>query len=121
MADEATSIKRVFFRLRTDGSNLSALEIVNKYLSLADLPLNKHLYSPHYIHEQPQGERVYHIILDINPAAASPEIKIQDIPHELYRVHFKRNKNDPQVDVGSFNFQRANSSLELLSGLRISG
>ena len=95
MAEEAPSTKRVFFRLRTDGSNLSALEIVNNYLSLAGLPLNKHLYSPHYIHEQPQEGRVYHIILDVNPAAASHETKIQEIPHELYRVHFKRSKNDP--------------------------
>ena len=95
MTDEAPPMKRIFFRLRTDGSNLSALEIVNSYLSLAGLPLNKHLYSPHYIHEQPQEERVYHIILDINPGAASPEVRIQEIPHELYRVHFKKNNNDP--------------------------
>ena len=95
MADDALIPKRVFFRLRTDGSNLSALEIVNNYLSLAGLPLNTNLCSPHYIHEQPQEDRVYHIIVDINPAAACPEIKIQEVPHELYRVHFKKSKIDP--------------------------
>ena len=95
MADGALIIKRVFFRLKNGGSNLSALEIVNKYLSLAGLPLNTNQCSPHYIHEQPQEDRVYHIIVDINPAAACPEIKIQELPHELYRVHFKGSKNDP--------------------------
>ena len=76
MADDEPSIKRLYFRPRTDGNTLSALEILNNYSSLAGLPLTKHLYSSHYIHEQPQGQRVYHIIRDINPAAASPEIRI---------------------------------------------
>ncbi len=95
MVDEASSIKRVFFRLRSDGSHLSALEIVNKWLSLAGLHLNRNSLSPHWIHEEAQEDRVFHIIFDINPAAESPDIKIQEIRHELHRVHFRASRNDP--------------------------
>ncbi len=95
MNDETPSIKRVFFRLKSNGSSLSAIQIVNKYLLEVGLPLNKSFESPHYIHEQPQEERVYHIVLDIYPDRAVPETRIQDIPHELYRVHFRKNTFDP--------------------------
>ena len=40
-------------------------------------------------------QSIYHNILDINHAAAPPDVKIQDIPHEIYRVHFKQNRIDP--------------------------
>ncbi len=93
--DGASPIKRVFFRLKSNGSDFSAVEIVNFYLSRAGLPLAKNFYTPHWIHEQPQEDRVYHIILDVNHAAASPGVRIQNIPHELYRVHITENNPCP--------------------------
>lgn len=95
MNDETPSIKRIIFRLKSNGSSLGPIQIVNKYLLEVGLSLNKGFESPHYIHEQPQEERVYHIVLDVYPDKAVPEIRIQDIPTELYRVHFKKSALDP--------------------------
>jgi len=92
---DAPAIKRVFFRLRSHGNDLSVVELANAYLSQAGLPLNKNGCSPHFIHEQPQEDKVYHVVLDVNPTAASSDVKIQEIPHELYRVHFRRSRRDP--------------------------
>jgi len=89
-ADEAipeplaeTAIKRVFLRLRCQGSDLDAQDISNKFLTQAGLPLLENFFTPHYMHEQPQEETgIYHIVLDVNPATAPADVKIQDIPHE---------------------------------------
>lgn len=92
---DGPAIKRVFFRLRSYGNDLSVVELANAYLSRAGLPLNKNGCCPHFIHEQPQEYKVYHVVLDVNPTVASPDVKIQEIPHELYRVHFRKSRRDP--------------------------
>ena len=94
MTDRTLSIKRVFFRLRSNGSDLTDIEIVNRWLSETGLPLCKNFLDPHWVYQQPQEDRVYHIVLDVNPAAADPDVKIQNIPHELYRVHFRKSRVD---------------------------
>ena len=99
MADDVATIRRVFLRLRSEGNDLELVEIANHYLSMAGLPLSKSFCSPHWIHEQPQEDRVYHIIIDVNPTAADPDIKIQNIPHELYRVHFKQSRTEPYIST----------------------
>ncbi len=93
--DDTPAIKRVFFRLRSNGNDLSIVELANAYLLQAGLPANQRGCSPHFIHEQPQDYKVYHVVLDINPAAAPSGIQIQEIPHELYRVHFRKSRRDP--------------------------
>ena len=98
IAPESSPIKRVFFRLRANRNEWTAIQIVNKFLEAAGLPLAKNILDPHFIHKMPQelDMRVYHIILDVNSAASTTEPKIQDIPHELYRVHFK--EGDPVLN-----------------------
>lgn len=92
----AFTIKRVFLRLQSQGSDLDEVQISNKFCTHAGLPLLESAGNPHYIHGGDFGdEPVYYIILDINYAAAPPDVKIQEIPHELYKVHFKQNRNEP--------------------------
>ena len=97
MTNQATLIKRVFFRLKvTDTSETNnVLAIVNHYLSQQKLPLNKNFLFPHYIHEQPQQGRAYHIILDVNHTEVSSDIKIQEIHHEMYRVRLHEGDPNP--------------------------
>ena len=107
IADEATSIKRVFFRLKANLNDWTPVQIINQYLEPMGLPLAKNFMEPHWIHEQPQEDtRIYHLILDVNSAASSSDVKIQEIPHELYRVHFKEGERtcNPYVFNGSFAF-----------------
>lgn len=99
-SDDTDSIKRVFLRVRNESNDLSDFDLANKYLAYASLPLleTKTWTSPHYFHGGNGGyERIYHIILDINYTAAPPDVKIQDIPHELYRVHFRNSRTEPYV------------------------
>ena len=93
--DKENSIKRIFLRLRSEGSDLNATEIINKYLAEAGLPQNTNPCHPHWVHEQPQEDRVYHLVIDLHTDRAPPDVKIHDIPHELYRVHFRQNRVDP--------------------------
>lgn len=88
MGDETLTINRGFFRLTSGESNMIASELINMSLLEVGLPLNTSRYSPHYIYEQRQQGRVHYIVLDINPAAAVPNIIIEDIPYEFYRVQF---------------------------------
>ncbi len=107
IADEAQSIKRVFFRLKANRNDWTPVQIVNKYLEPTGLPLAKNFMEPHWIHEQPQEDtRIYHLILDVNSAASNSDVKIQEIPHELYRVHFNEGDRtcNPYVRNGSFAF-----------------
>ncbi len=95
-ADSAIAFKRVCLRLRSQGSDLDEIQVSNKFCTYAGLPLLKRFDTPHYVHGGDFGDQsIYHIILDINHAAAPPDVKIQEIPHEIYRVHFKQNRIDP--------------------------
>ena len=92
------SIKRVFLRVRNESNDLSDFDLANRYLAFAALPLleAKTWNSLHYFHGGNGGyERIYHIILDINYTTAPPNVKIQDIPHEIYRVHFRTSRTEP--------------------------
>ena len=94
--DSSITFKRIFLRLRSEGSDLNEIRVSNKFCTYAGLPLLKSFDTPHYVHGGHfEDQSVYHIILDINHAAAPPDVKIQDIPHEIYRVHFKQNRIDP--------------------------
>ena len=95
-ADSATAFKRIFLRLRSQGSDLDEIQVSNKFCTYAGLPLLERYDTPHYVHGGDYGDQsIYHIVLDINYAAALPNVKIQDIPHEMYRVHFKQNRDEP--------------------------
>ena len=122
MTNQAPLIKRVIFRLKvTDTSETNnALDIVNHYLSQQKLPLNMNFLSPHYIHEQPQQGRVYHIILDVNHTEASSDIKIQEIHHEMYRVHLRECDPKPWVHNGQIQAQFTDLSSEFSNHLTTS-
>ena len=95
-ADTSITFKRTCLRLRSQGSDLDDIQISNKFCTYAGLPLLKSFDAPHYVHGGDfEDQSVYHTILDINHAAAPPDVKIQDILHEIYRVHFKQNRIDP--------------------------
>ena len=94
MSTQGPPLKRIFFRLKVTDTSESddVVDIVNSYLSQRGLALNKDHFTPHYIHIQPQEDRrYYHLVLDMNHAEASSEIKVQDVHHELYRVRLHGN------------------------------
>lgn len=92
----ATTFKRVCLVLLSRGSDLDEIQISNIFCTNAGLPLLSTSGNPHYVHGGDYGdERIYYIILDINHAAAPPDVKIQDIPHEVYGVDFKQSRVEP--------------------------